>query len=432
MTPGRSIPEVSAWRRNRVMRGVVGILVGSTAGQGLVIVSMPLMTRLYDPADFGLLAVFTSVVTMLAVVAAGRMDAAVPLPSSTDDAAAAAWAGIALAAGFASLVAFAGWLTGPRVAGLLGVPQLADLWWLVAVTVLALAIYEVLTAWMVRTRAYRAIAHRNVTQGVGQIGTQLGLGMAGVRPLGLLVGVCVGKLLGVGGLASHGGLLRQAPPDAAALRTIILRYRRFPLVSSWSTLLNKAGLEAPILVISAVYGDIRAGLIGLAIRVVGGPAGVIGQAVGQVFAGEASARIRDRASPVQPLVQKITVRLLALGALPVAVILVLGPGLFALVFGAQWADAGHYAQWLALGYFAQFAVSPISQTLLLLEHQGQQLAWDTTRVLLTAGAPAACAIVGGSITVAVIALSLGYVASYALLYLLCVRAAGAFDSEKRE
>src|SRR5664279_1320714 len=70
------------------------------------------------------------------------------------------------------------------------------------------------------------------------------------------------------------------------------RYRRFPLVASWSKLINTAGLQVPMLLISVLYGSAAAGLLGLTVRIVGGPAAVIGQAVYQVFSAEASAKVR--------------------------------------------------------------------------------------------------------------------------------------------
>ena len=157
---------------------------------------------------------------------------------------------------------------------------------------LAIGSYLVLTEWMVRAQSYGALARRNLLQGVGQVVTQVGLGLAGVRPVGLLLGLAVGRLCGIGGALSEGGLLRRTRPRLPDLVAAVRRYRRFPLVASWSKLLNTAGLQLPLLLISVVYGDAAAGLLGLTVRVIGGPVGVIGQAVYQVFTAEASAKVR--------------------------------------------------------------------------------------------------------------------------------------------
>ncbi len=414
--------------------GVTRILAGSAAGQGLVILAYPLLSRIYDPADFGLLIVFSAVVSMAGVLSTASLEAAVPLPVDDRDAAAVAWAAVASVVLTAALTAVVGVLAGPWIADLLGVPALAGFWWLVALTVLVLGSYLVFSEWMVRERSYGALGRRNLLQGVGQVCTQLGLGAAGVRPVGLLLGLGAGRLLGIGGLVSRAGLLHQPRPSLAAMKSIVGRYRRFPLVASWSKLLNTAGLEAPLLIISAVYGDARAGLLGLTIRVIGGPAAIIGQAVYQVFNGEASARVRAPGTVLAPFVRGSVLRLLAIGVVPATVLVAFGPGLFAVVFGAQWREAGQFAQVLAVAYLAQFAIAPVSQTLFLLERQGLQLVWDSSRLVLTAGGPVVCGLVGASISTAVLVLAIGHVACYGLLYVLCIRAAQTSDraGDKRD
>ena len=412
--------------RRRSFGGVSKILVGSVVGQGLVILASPLLTRLYSPSDFGLFAVFSSVVAILGAVANGRMDGAVPLPEDDKDAAAAAWAGIGIAAAFAAVVAVVGVAGGEQIAALLGVPALAAVWWLVPLTALVIALQEVLSSWMVRQRSYSSIARRNVLQGVGQVGTQVGLGLAHLQPVGLLLGVAAGRLLAVGNLLSRSGLLRLRP-DPGALRATLRRWRRFPLVSSWSALINSGGVEAPVLVISVLYGNVSVGLLALTVRVVASPASFLGQAVAHVFVGEAAALIRAGTAELAALVRRTTTRLLAIGALPAVLLVVLGPLMFGLVFGDRWTAAGEFARWLALGYTAQLAVVPIAQTLALLERQGQQLAWDAFRLACTTGGPALCALFGGSITQAVIVLSAAQVVSYAVLFVLSRRGAVAFD-----
>ena len=92
----------------------------------------------------------------------------------------------------------------------------------------AIGAYMVLSEWMVRDRSYGALGLRNLLQGVGQTGTQVGLGVLQVHPAGLLLGLGVGRLCGLGGLVSRRGLLRQGRPSRAALRGALRRYRRFP------------------------------------------------------------------------------------------------------------------------------------------------------------------------------------------------------------
>ncbi len=418
-------------RLPRALRGVSSIVTGSIAGQGLVILCYPLLTRLYDPAEFGLLTVFAAVVGMISVVSTGSLEGAIPIPADDPDAAAVAWTALSAVAVTTVLTGAVGVLVAAPLAQLLGVPQLERYWWLITVTVFIMGTYSVLSEWMVRDRSYGALGRRNLLQGIGQTTTQIGLGLLDIRPVGLLLGLGVGRLCALGGLMSSRGLLRQPRPTRAALGTALGRFRRFPLLATPSALLNSAGLEAPLLIVSALYGDARAGLLGLTIRIFSGPTAIIGQAVDQVFTGESSAVVRESQGQLSPLVSYAVRRLLLLGAVPTVVLVVSGPWLFGVVFGSEWTEAGEYARFLALAYLAQFAVTPVSSTLLFLERQGQLLGWGAIRLALTAGGPAVCGLTGAPVLLAVATLSIGHVLSYLLMYGLCVRAARISDDEFR-
>ena len=62
-----------------------GVLVGGTAfAQALTILVLPILTRLYTPDDFSLLAVYTAILAIVSSVACLRFEIAIPLPSSDD------------------------------------------------------------------------------------------------------------------------------------------------------------------------------------------------------------------------------------------------------------------------------------------------------------------------------------------------------------
>jgi O-antigen/teichoic acid export membrane protein len=68
--------------KSRFARNVAVVSAGSAVGQGLLIVSAPVLTRLYTPADFGVLAVYVSILSILAVAATLRYEMAITLPAA--------------------------------------------------------------------------------------------------------------------------------------------------------------------------------------------------------------------------------------------------------------------------------------------------------------------------------------------------------------
>lgn len=63
--------------------GKVALLTsGSAAGQLVLLLSYPLITRLYTPQDLGVMSVFQAALSMLVVVSAWRYNASIPVPES--------------------------------------------------------------------------------------------------------------------------------------------------------------------------------------------------------------------------------------------------------------------------------------------------------------------------------------------------------------
>lgn len=422
-------------RLRRITQGqsgnVVLIMLGSAVGQLVALAVSPILTRIYTPEDFGLLNVFVSVASVLGTLVLFRLDAAIPLPDSDRVAASVAWLALTISTAMSLVIGLLGPVVAPPLGRLLHAPELPGIWWLVVAAVFMIAVDQVLLTWMVREKRYRALAVRNALQGIGQSVGQVALGWSSIRSIGLLVGWIVGRIAAVGGLFSSGGLLRQGRPTAREMAKAGSRYRRFPLISSWSALINSLGQYVPQLVIGALYGLTVMGEFALTVRIIAAPVALIGQAVSRVFQGEASAAVRDRNQPLRTIIRSNAKVLLVIGAPICVVLMVAGPWLFGLVFGPAWVEAGQYARFLAVGFLAQLAVSPVSLTLLILQRQGAQLAWDVLRLVITTGAPVLVAVLGGSAVGAVAAMSAAYVVCYGILFWVCERAAAQHDATLR-
>jgi len=106
--------------KNAFARGV-SVLVGGTAGaQVLTVLAAPLLTRLYSPEDFGLLAVSASLLALIGVISSLRYELAIPLPEANVAALSLILVGLR-----ALLTGVLVWQLGAAIADLLGVPALA-------------------------------------------------------------------------------------------------------------------------------------------------------------------------------------------------------------------------------------------------------------------------------------------------------------------
>jgi O-antigen/teichoic acid export membrane protein len=227
-----------------------------------------------------------------------------------------------------------------------------------------------------------------LTQVGCQLCTQTILGFLRFGPLGLLLGDVIGRSSGCLSLAR---LLRLRGWETFrsirwdTMWAAAVRYRRFPLVSSGSALLNIAAYALPTLLIAQLYGPRTLGWFALGDRVLGVPATLIGQAVSQVYSVEAASLSTSNPSAMHALFVRSVKRLALLGAAPFLILFLLSPPLFGFVFGASWREAGVYTRLLALMHYLAFISWPLSPTLSILEQQYWQLGWDAGRLVLTCG-----------------------------------------------
>lgn len=336
----------------------VSILVGGTASaQLLLVLASPLLTRLYTPQDFGLLAAFTALLGLITVIASGRYELAIPLPEQGQDAINLVILGL-ICVFFTTLISFVGVIFfSDQVALALNSPELAEYLWLVPIGVLFVGGYQVFNKWAIRSKNFGGIARTRIWQTVGTLAIQVGGSQFGL--IALVSGQTGGQGLGATSLGlralkhpkfkswSWGGVMQQA-----------CYYRNFPLYSTWTGLFNTASLHlAPIIFIS-LFGASTAGFYALTLRMLSMPSSLIGEAIGNVFL--SSAPDAQRRGELRELVKCLHKRLAMTGAVPLAILLLFGPNLFALIFGEEWRKAGQYAQWMAPWIYLQFQWSPLS------------------------------------------------------------------------
>jgi O-antigen/teichoic acid export membrane protein len=396
------------------LREVVELVTGAGAAYGLVAAASPILTRLYTPADFGQFQIYITVYSFLVIVAAWRFEVAVLLPKDDEGGVAVAMLGLAAVAITCTVTAIA--LAALSAAGLLHgrFDVIGRHGWLLPAAVGGGGVTAVLMQWALREADYTGVSIARITQSSTLAGTQITAAFTPAAGAGLAIGDAVGRLAGAStlvwrGWRSHGSLARRVRlPD---LRAMLVRYWRFPIISSGAALLNTAGLVLPTVFLSG-FGDTPLGWFALVDRLIGAPAALVGQQISQVYGAKAAKLAHDDPKGLRTLFLDLVIRLAWTGVLPFAALAFAGPWVFALVFGESWRPAGEYARLLALMQYIAFFIWPLMPTLNILEHQHWQLAWDIARLVFTGALMAAGAYAGSPLWV-VAGYTLGNTAAYA-------------------
>lgn len=365
-------------------RSVLQVAGGSVLSQGLLILFMPVLTRLYGPDEFGVYLLFVAIVTALLVVCAFRYECAIPVPESPDVARRLLGLSVRILALVALAAAGVLWLLGRLFSAMapLGAPAMLLAF---AVALLALGLQQIFNHWSIRQQDFKRISYARCWQSIGTVAGQLLLSLVWKDPRGLIFGYvagqCCGALFAVAGLAPNLFRQRGSWPDYWG---VAKQFKDFALFSTWSAALSTTGNQAPFFFLSGAAGAVATGYFGLAMRVMFAPVSLMSQAISQVFFSRIPQAHRD--GQLGTLVLDMSSRLTAL-SLPLTLILCLaGPGLFGWIFGAQWADAGVYARYLAPWACLVFVTGPISKILAVTGQQAGEFRFQIASLSVRLGA----------------------------------------------
>jgi len=341
---------------NGFIRGVVALAGGTIGAQAVLIVVSPLLTRLYTPEMFGVMAVFVGFTTILGTLATWRYELAIPQTEGDNAAANITLLCLCLSVAiFLSMSAAILFLRG-QIVSLFGLQEIAGLLWLVPAYIFIIGFSQALTYWSYRKRQFGVVAQSTISRNAGMVGLQLALFPLGATAL--VLGKVFGQVIFAGMLALRSLDLLKERFSLAGLRGNASHFRKYPIFSTWSGVTGSAAQQAPMLMFAALFSPTQAGLYSLAFRMVSLPGTLIGTAVANVFLPHASDA--HRSGDLGALLVRVHNVLVPLAIPVVTVLLLLSPDIFSFVFGAEWREAGHYAQWLSVMLYANFVFSPVS------------------------------------------------------------------------
>jgi len=385
-------------RRGGFVRNVIVLAGGTALAQLLTVSFSPVVTRLYTPHDFGLLSVYTSILSMLAIVGCWSYEQAIPLPRDDESAAGLTVLSLSIVAVMSVVIAVALWFAGDFMLETINARDLLPQMFLLPIGLFVLSFYQTLSYWAVRRQSYGVLARTKVSQSIGQVTVQVGAGLLHRGLVGLIIGDIVGRASG--GIALARILVRETASSfrsvsPGGLKQVAIRYRRFPLFSTGSGLLTGMGAIAPI-VLSTYYGTQVAGYVALSQVFIGTPLALLSVSVGRVYLGE-SARISkgDAAAQIR-LFRKIVVNMVSVVAPGIVVAVILAPWAVPFVFGRQWEASVPFFQVLAPSFMFLCVGSPTFLVLDVFERQDRHLLREALRGPLTLGPLLIASAAGGS------------------------------------
>ena len=360
-TNAQAVRTWAVQRKDTFLGQALTLATGAGLAQIITILAAPILSRLFTPAEFGILGLFLSLMVPLTAIASLKYELAVVTartgPQASNVLALSGLIALAVALAAAIIV----WLTAPTIAQQLGSPELAPFLWLIPLGVLFGGGHRLGLFWATRQSQFTIAASADVVRAAFGTSAQGLLGILSFGPAGLILGQLFGHIMGAATLITRilskdlQRILRQI--TWRRIRAVAVRFQDFPRFQAPKALLNSATKTLPPLLLAAFFGPVIAGLYWFTHRLLMMPITLFGNAVNRVFLKNAAEHDRTGHSTFA-LWWRVTSVLALLGAAVCAVLLTFGPALFDLIFGDRWREAGHYAGWMSVWFAFLLAAIP--------------------------------------------------------------------------
>jgi O-antigen/teichoic acid export membrane protein len=331
----------------------------------------PIISRLYSTTAFGIFAIIFATATVLSELVTLKYERAILLPEKDIDSITVFWLSILLSI-ILSVLLFVPLIVFQKEIIAFHNVDNPLLIFLLPFIAFILASNVAIVNLAVRLKYYNLITSNRIYISIFLNLSLLLLGYLKFEGLGLIISYMFSNLLSslllFVYICKDYRLFRL---DFNDLNKWFIRYINFPKFYLPSVAVESMGSNIPNFFFMKIIGASFLGNYNMSNRIVSMPLSMIGNAIRTVF-NQSVAEAYALKQPHMKLFKDNFLRLAFIGIIPMILIILFGPILFAFVFGNEWYDAGMIARFLAPVFFLRLISSPLSSVLTIYE----KLNWD--------------------------------------------------------
>ena len=333
------------------------LITGTTIAQAIPLAVSPILTRIYSPEDFGVLALFISVTTILGAIINGRYEFAIILPEKDEDARALLGLCLLISSVISLFLLIIILSFHSSIIKVINNPAISMWLYFIPFVVFLIGTFNAFNYYFSRGKRFKNIAQANVTRSIALAGGQILFPLlkeGGGLVLGRILSTLVSPLFLWLKFTNNDIIIF----NHKKITRVASRFINFPKYELWAGLFNNLSLNFNNIAIPIVYSTSVLGVFAIVYRVLAMPFTLIGASVGQVFFKEVS-DVKNTAGEATKLVWEIVKKMGLISLLGFGLIFFIAEDLFAFVFGEAWRMSGLYAKYLLPLFMIKFIVSPL-------------------------------------------------------------------------
>ncbi len=355
--------SVSRFYKGSTVQNSLILIIGTVVSQLITVISMPVLSRIYDPEKFGLYAVFLGLSTIISVMVTLRYETAIMLPKNNEQAVSLLALSIELVFVTTLLILVGLFFILTFFPEVEFVKSLNN--WLLFTALLGacIAISNILMVWFSRKKQFKVIAAVKIFQAVLIFILSVFFGYLKFKD-GLLYGHLIALFI-VSSIILYKSFNFNMFSQIKNFVSIAREHINAPKFLLPSALLDVGTQQLPVFLITSWFGTELAGQFSMSWRVLIMPMAFIGVSVGQVFYQRFAESWPNKNESLNFL-KKTWKMLFFIGIVPSLILFFFGEPIFSIVLGEKWSFAGKIAENMSPILLAMLVSSPTSSAFLVL------------------------------------------------------------------
>jgi O-antigen/teichoic acid export membrane protein len=362
--------------KSEFSRNVLTLMAGSTIAQAIPIAISPILTRIYTPDDFGLLALFISIASIMAVISTGKYELSIILPKLDTY-------GFQLLS-LSMIIAFGASIFYSLTTFTLSIIYSFDsIFLLLPITVFFIALNNIFDRYNNRIKNYKLMSYQRIVKTTVEsftgISLMVFLSIKNGMIFGLICGYCISSFSMF--FVNYKSFTKsKLKPSLNAINFLARRYVNFPKYNMPQAFFNTLSGSIPIFLIPVFYTTSTLGLYAFGLRIVQAPLSLITSSMFNVL-GQKMAEEYSSGNEINTMFKDVSLKLFII-ALLIVPFFVYMKNIFAFTFGNEWEQAGYYIQIMSPWILLVFIVSPLATIPQIYNEQKKALNIEIIRIIL--------------------------------------------------
>lgn len=353
-------------RLNKFIGDSFLMILSSGIAQVILIITTPIITRLYSPAEFGEFTIFSNIAMILIPIINARYD--LLIVNAKNDRSANILSQISFLISLLIL--------------LILIPILAISAWLypnfildfifIIIMLFLVSLTNIFTNYLNKERKYKVLSLINVFRAGSMALLQIIFGLLSLGSLGLIIGFSLsyitGITLGYKTFKKHFNIVRNKEETKA----LFLENKNQLVYSTPSILLNSLSFSVVVFFIGILYTNKEVGIYGMAIRVLGIPVTIISLGLSKIFMQQANDYYIERGN-FRNLLLKFSSTLVIVSIILYVPLYLFSEELVNILLGHSWVDAITVIKIVIPLFVIRLIVSTVSLSVIVLQKQQLEL-----------------------------------------------------------